>query len=215
MERSEIVVVGIDGGGLDDLLGLAVLGREKVTRNWLHWGHAWAHESVLERRKDIAATLRDFEADGDLTVVRRVGDDVQEAADIVERLEDTRLLPEKIAVGVDQAGISEIVDELSQRGIVPERIGGVPQGWKLNNAIKTTERKLAGGALKHGGSRLMAWTVGNAKAEARGNAITITKQAAGSAKIDPLMALFDAVVAMGLNPEARGSYLETADLLVI
>jgi phage terminase large subunit-like protein len=215
MERSEIVVVGIDGGGLDDLLGLAVLGREKVTRNWLHWGHAWAHESVLERRKDIAATLRDFEADGDLTVVKRVGDDVQEVADIVEQLESARLLPEKIAVGVDQAGISEIVDELSHRGIAPERVGGVPQGWKLNNAIKTTERKLAGGALKHGGSRLMAWTVGNAKAEARGNAITITKQAAGSAKIDPLMALFDAVVAMGLNPEARGSYLETADLLVI
>jgi phage terminase large subunit-like protein len=121
---------------------------------------------MTEKALDIAATLRDFEADGDLTVVRRVGDDVQEAADIVERLEDTRLLSEKIAVGVDQAGISEIVDEPSQRGIVPERIGGVPRGWKLNNAIKTTERKLAGGALKHGGSRLMAWTVGNAKAEA-------------------------------------------------
>lgn len=84
----------------------------------------------------------------------------------------------------------------------------MPQGWKLNNAIKTTERKLAGGALKHGGSRLMASAVGNAKAEARGNAITITKQAAGSAKIDPLMALFDAVVAMGLNPEqAPGCYV--------
>jgi phage terminase large subunit-like protein len=107
------------------------------------------------------------------------------------------------------------VDELSQRGIAPERIGGVPQAWKLNNAIKTTERKLAGGALKHCGSRLMAWTIGNAKAEARGNAVTITKQAAGSAKIDPLMATFDAVVAMGLNPETQGSYLQTSELLII
>ena len=132
IERSEMVVVGIDGGGLDDLLGLAVLGRERGTRNWLHWGHAWAHESVLERRKDIVAALRDFEGDGDLTVVQRVGDDVQEVADIVERLHSTGLLPDKIAIGVDQAGISEIVDELSLRGIEPERIGGVPQGWKLN-----------------------------------------------------------------------------------
>jgi phage terminase large subunit-like protein len=215
MERCEMVVVGIDGGGLDDLLGLAVLGREKETRTWLHWGHAWAHESVFNRRKDVAARLRDFEADGDLTVVQRVGDDVQEIADIVERLESAGLLPEGVAIGVDQAGISEIVDELSRRGIEPERIGGVPQGWKLNNAIKTTERKLAGGSLKHGGSRLMAFAVGNAKAEARGNAVTITKQTAGSAKIDPLMALFDAVVAMGLNPEAAPSVYETRGLLFV
>jgi len=31
--------------------------------------------------------------------------------------------------------------------------------------------------------------------------VTITKQAASSAKTDPLMALFDAVVAIGLKPE--------------
>jgi len=134
---------------------------------------------------------------------------------IVERLESTGLLSRKIAIGVDQAGISEIVDELSRRGIEAERIGGVPQGWKLNNAIKTTERKLAGGALKHGGSRMMAFAVSNAKAEARGNAITITKQVAGSAKIDPLMALFDAVVAMGLNPESAASVYERRGLLIL
>jgi phage terminase large subunit-like protein len=215
LERCEIAVVGIDGGGLDDLLGIAVLGREKQTRRWLHWGHAWAHTSVFERRKDIAAKLHDFEADGDLTVVDRIGDDVQAVADIVEQLENVGLLPAKIAIGVDQVGISEIVDELCVRGIAPERVGGVPQGWKLTNAIKTTERKLAGHSLVHGGSRLMAWTVGNAKVEARGNAVIITKQNAGSAKIDPLMALFNAVVAMGQNPEASESIYESRGLLLV
>lgn len=201
LARAEIVVVGIDGGGLDDLLGLSVLGRDKLTRDWLHWGHAWAHESVLERRKDIAARLRDFERDGDLTVVKRVGDDVTAVGDIVERIEDEGLLASKFAVGVDQAGITDIVDELVSRGIAAERIAGIPQGWKLMNAIKTTERRLAGGTFKHGGAPLMAWCVGNAKVEPKGSAVMITKQAAGWAKIDPLMATFDATAVMGLNPE--------------
>lgn len=213
--RCEICVVGIDGGGLDDLLGLAVLGRDKDTREWLLWTHAWAHRSVFERRKDVASTLHDFANDGDLTIVENIGDDVREVADIVEELEIAGLLPAKIAIGVDQAGISEIVDELSQRGIAPDRIGGVPQGWKLTNAIKTAERKLAGGALKHGGQKLMDWQCGNAKVEARGNAVIITKQTAGSAKIDCLMAMFDAIVAMGQNPDAGPSVYEEHDLFVM
>jgi phage terminase large subunit-like protein len=209
IDRSEIAVMGIDGGGLDDLLGAAVLGRDRKTRDWLLWTHAWAHQSVLARRQDIAARLLGFETDGDVTVVQRIGEDVEAVADIAERLEAAGLLPQKIAIGVDQVGIDEIVDELSGRGIDKTRIGGVPQGWKLNNAIKTTERKLAGGTLWHSGSPLMDWVVGNAKAEAAGNAVKITKQASGSAKIDPLMALYDAVVAMGQNPDAGRSFWET------
>lgn len=81
--RSEVIDVGIDGGGLDDLLGLAVAGREAGTGNWLLWTHAWAHPSVLERRKAEAARFEDFSKDGDLTLVEVIGDDVDELAGYV------------------------------------------------------------------------------------------------------------------------------------
>lgn len=209
IDRSEVCVVGIDGGGLDDLLGLSVLGRCKKTRQWLAWGKAWAHKIALERRKSEAARLMDFAKDGDLTIVERPGEDVEGVADVVMRLDDLGLLPEK-AIGVDAAGIGDIVDELTGRGFDIDRIVGVSQGWRLNASIKTTERKLAGGELTHGGRPLMAWSVSNARIEQRGNAVSITKQASGTAKIDPLMALLCAVTLMALNPEASGaSFWET------
>jgi hypothetical protein len=45
-----------------------------------------------------------------------------------------------------------------------------------------------------------AWAVGNARVEPKGNAIVITKQASGTAKIDPLMAAFNAIAWMVANP---------------
>lgn len=200
LSRSDVITVGIDGGGLDDLLGFAVLGRDEKTREWLLWSHAWAHREVLQRRKSEASRLLDFQAAGELTLVDRPGEDVMELADIVERIEDSGLLDN---IGVDQAGIGAVVDAIVERKIGYERIIGIPQGWKLVGAIKTAERKLAEGALFHGGTKLMSYAVGNAKVEPRGNALMITKQAAGTAKIDPLMALYDAVALMSMNPQPR------------
>jgi phage terminase large subunit-like protein len=205
LERCEVVTVGIDGGGLDDLLGFTAVGREVATGDWLSWSKAWAHPIVLERRKKEAARLLDFAADGDLVIVEQIGDDVVEAAHLVKQIKDAGLLPDENAVGVDPAGIGGIVDALQEiAGLEPKQIIGIPQGWKMAGAIKTTERKLAGGTLKHGGRPLMAWCVGNAKVTARGNAILIEKQTCGSAKVDPLLALFNAVSLMSMNPAAIG-----------
>lgn len=205
IERSEVAVVGIDGGGLDDLLGLVVVGRERGTRKRLVWAHAWAHKVVLERRKEIEPKLRDLEACGDLTIVDRPGEDVGQLADFVCRVRDAGLMPKENGIGVDAAGIDGIVDELTSpaRKFDTTEIVAVSQGWRLNGAIKQAERDLAGGEIEHGSQPLMAWAVGNAKVVPVGNAITITKAASGSAKIDPLMAFFDAVTLMALNPAPR------------
>lgn len=206
LDDCDVATVGIDGGGLDDLLGLAVIGRHKVTRDWWLWGHAWAHTDVLDRRKEIAPRLRDFEADGDLTICDPADptQDLRELCDIIETVRDAGLLPDKNAIGLDPQGVAAIVDELSSRGITAEQQVSIAQGYRLSGAVWGIERKLKDGTLWHGGQPLMAWCVGNAKIESRGNAVLITKETAGRAKIDPLVAAMDAVMLMSRNPEARG-----------
>lgn len=212
LARCEVVDVGIDGGGLDDLLGLAVLGRDTKTKDWVLWTHAWAHPSVLERRKSEAERFKDFARDGDLTLVDKIGDDVEEVAGIVAHVYASGKLDK---IGIDQHGIGAILDALvlakiptkvrGPDGKEYDRIVGISQGWKMTGAIKTTERRLAEGGLIHGGQPMMNWCTSNAKVEPRGNAVIITKQAAGFAKIDPLMATFDAVTLMSMNPPAPGA----------
>ena len=218
LRRSEVVTVGIDGGGLDDLLGFAILGRCKWSGKLLLWNHAWAHEVVKDRRPEIASKLDELEAAKCLTFVKSPGEDVYQLADKVMEIEAKGLLPDPErfkAVGVDSYGVAEIVKALEDRGFNKDRIDGIPQGWQLNGAIKSLERALAGGNIRHANSPLMAFAVANAKAEPKGNAVAITKQISGTAKIDPLMATLAAFVLMGRNPEAGSETLpEEYDLPV-
>jgi len=199
---SEVCVVGIDGGGLDDLFGLSVIGRHRETRDWLVWSHAWCHEGVLERRKSIASKLRDFERDGDLTIVKDELGDISQIIEIIDDIKQRGLLA---SVAVDPAGLGEMIEALDEIGVTQEagNLVGAPQGYAMMNAIKTAERKLANGTMKHDGSALMSWCVGNLKIEPTATAIRATKQNAGDAKIDPVMAMFDAVTVMARNPEAQ------------
>lgn len=201
IERCDVIDIGIDGGGLDDLLGFAVVGRDSETGEWLAYTHAWAHPSVLERRKSEASRFKDFAKDGNLTLVTRIGDDVDDVVNLCVKIDDSGLLDK---IGVDPHGLGGILDALLENGIDEAKIIGVSQGWKLQGAIKTAERRLAEGGLIHSGQPMMAWCVGNAKIEPKGNAVLITKQASGFAKIDPLMALFNAINLISLNPEPLG-----------
>lgn len=200
---SDVCVVGIDGGGLDDLMAISVIGRHAKTRTWLQWGRAWAHPDVFERRKEIASKLRDFERDGDLVVCSETNEDIIEIADICERLFREGKLPEKAGIGLDAYGVASLLDELAERGLDGDLLLAVGQGWKLQSAINTLPRKLKDKTLQHCGQPLMAWAVGNAKTELRGSNYLVTKQAAGASKIDPLMAMFNAAMLMFLNPEPR------------
>lgn len=228
IRRSEVIVAGVDGGGLDDLLGLCLIGREKGSKRWLVWAQAWAWSIVWKRRADIATKLDEFIAEGSLIRCELPDDDEVEAlakiaegaegdadasdeeltedilgvVEVLVRVRDAGLFPATEAIGLDPAGVATLVDELSKREFDDDQLKAIPQGWRLSSAIKGMGRKVAARTLRHGGQKLLSWCIGNVKQEPRGaSAVAITKQSP-SAKIDPAAAMFSAGMLMMLNPEA-------------
>lgn len=220
LRRCAVITVGIDGGGNDDLYGLTIVGKDKDTSDLLSWSRAWALPIVMERRKDIAAQLRDFEQQGDLVLVQRIEDACAQVVALIQRIDDEGLLGEleegkRKAIGVDPAGIKQTLDALNAAGYADDVLCAVSQGWRLSSSVKSTELYLSSGAMQHAKQLMMDWCVGNAKVEPKGNAVLITKQASGSAKIDPLMALFNAVELMARNPQAPGAMTINDRLAVV
>lgn len=201
LDLCECVVAGIDGGGMDDLLGVTFVGRLKGRTGWLSWSRVWAHKIVLTRRQSIAPELKDFAEAGHLVLCKDPTQDIDEIVELLCKVRDRGLLPGEAAVGLDPEGVAAIIDALVDAGFSEDQLKAVSQGYRLNGAIKGTERKLFDGSLKHCNQPIMEWCVSNAKVESRGNAVIVTKAASGTAKIDPLMALFNGVHLMSFNPE--------------
>ncbi|MGX1353485.1 phage terminase large subunit-like protein [Bradyrhizobium elkanii] len=213
LTRCEVVTIGIDSGGRDDLLGLAVIGRERGTRHWLSWSYAWADPIVLERRKDIASQLQDFVEEGSLTIVD-MADAIADLGALVARIVASGLLPQKNGVGIDPNQAAAIIEALTAVGVTDDMLRRLLQGSALAPAVYGLDFKLADATFWHAGQGLMSWVVGNAKTERRGNADMVTKQVAGSAKIDPFIALLEAAILMSWNPTA-GLLVTGADILTV
>lgn len=219
IRRCEVMVAGVDGGGLDDLLGLCLIGREKGSKRWLVWAHAWAWSIVWDRRKDIVTKLDELVNEKSLTKCAMpdhasidlaanddedLTEDVRGVVEVLVRVRDAGLFPDTQAIGLDPVGVASIIDELSEKGFTQAQLAPIGQGYKLSSAVKGSARKLAARTMRHAGSAMMQWCVGNAKMEPRGTSAVAIVKASASAKIDPLAAMFNAVMLMSYNPEAVG-----------
>ncbi|MGE6329720.1 terminase large subunit [Psychrobacter pacificensis] len=214
IEASEVITVGIDGGGLDDLLGFAAIGRlptvlreytDNITNQkvqikpWWVWSRAWCHKIALERRKSIAPTLEGFAKDGDLIIVDNVGDESAQVAELCKQIYDSGKLAD---IGLDPLGIGTLIEELTAVGIPEDNLQGISQGFKMAGYIKTSENKIARKHLLHANQPLLGWSVGNARTVVRGSGTMISKAESGTAKIDPVIGMLNAVALMSLNPDA-------------
>ncbi|WP_441280099.1 terminase large subunit domain-containing protein [Bradyrhizobium sp. 63_E2_N1_3] len=207
LERCEVATMGADGGGRDDLLGFSVVGREKETRHWLSWSYGWADPIVLQRRQDIAGQLEGFVEDGSFKILE-IGAAHADLGKYAKQVVDSGLLPDENAVGIDPNRAAALFESLFAAGVTDEQIRRLLQGPALAPAVYGIDIKLADGTFWHADQALMSWCVGNARVEQRGNADMITKQVAGRAKIDPLVALLQAAILMSWNPESSRQNLD-------
>ncbi|PWK32570.1 terminase large subunit domain-containing protein [Pseudomonas sp. OV226] len=191
---AETLVIGLDGGGLDDLLGVTVLGL--CGGQWLTATKAFCYPIVFERRMQIAGLLRDFEASGDLVVMGEA-DGLEPVIGLLLSIQNER--GGFAVLAADPNGVAvEIGHALLAAGFPPGSIVGVKQGWGLRPGYQALERRLRAGTLQHAGQPLFDWSVANARVDAQG---LVTKKVAGSAKIDCLVALATAAVVMMEQPE--------------
>lgn len=139
LNRSEVATIGVDGGGLDDLLGVGVIGREKVTQRWLGWACGLISTIGVKRRKANATEYLKFKRAGELIVFRFAGgvegieaaeeDETPEIAELVaDALEPSTVpgaLPPDIQYVVDLVKRIQSLGLLAQVGVDAAGIGAI------------------------------------------------------------------------------------------
>lgn len=185
--KSNYLYIGIDGGGLDDLTGLAVLGIDNKGL-WRIWATAYGYKSVLER-KGLAKRLSDFQANGECLIVEKLGDDAKAIGELVAKIYNSKKL---LKIGIDPRGIGDILSEIKASGTPENLIEPINQGTALMSAEKTLSRRLAQNNCIISQSDLMRFCVSNAVIEDRGDDYFLSKKSS-QFKIDPLMALLNCV----------------------
>ncbi|RRQ19910.1 hypothetical protein D6C00_14185 [Thiohalobacter thiocyanaticus] len=203
VRESRYLFAAVDAGGRDDPSVLLVMGQTKGG-DYLVWAHQWLHrDGYLKRRETVP--YAEFEAAGDLTVFDEPDADITA---ITSKILD--LSP--VNTAVDPYGLKTLVETLERRG---RDVTGIPQGWKLSPHIDYTERLIYAGRITHHGGPMLRWNIGNARAEDRHGARSMTKPSGASVgpeKIDGCLCL---IMACAIATDHRPSAYEEHGIRVL
>lgn len=186
IDSSVCIYLGIDGGGLDDLTGLAVLGIDK-NGIWRTWCYAYGVKSVLDRA-GLSIYLQQFQEQGTCKIFNKIGDDAEQIAKDVEYLLD-KAQGKVNKIGIDPRGGMHIINKINQ---LTNKIEFINQGTSQMQADSYLTMKLAQQQVIVSKSDLMRFCVGNAVVEERGDDYFLSKKSS-QFKIDPLIALLNCV----------------------
>lgn len=221
LERCEICVIGIDGGGMYDLLSLYVIGREHDRGVWLGWGHSWCHKGMEQSHPAVWKRLKRFASIGELSVVDYCVSldgkndktlNLDEMSRLVSYINSTGKLIPKGGVGVDEGGMPTLADSLHSLSlpcpVSHDQVERVKQGAALNPVHDGMATRVATRTFRHGGQQLMKWAVQNVVREDHGkdNYIIVKRREVTHAKIDPFIAMANAARMLYNSPDGRGGY---------
>lgn len=178
--NSDVVVVGIDGGGLDDIITMAVVGRSKESKRWLIYSHSWISRDLYERRREYSTEAWGaLVADEHLTVYDKPSDVTDSVVRTIERIEERNVLADQ-GIALDLHGVSLIFNAIAESSIGTDRIVGVRNGFHLNCAIKDLQERIIGRDVSHNGNSVMDAAVISAETEMHVNHVCIYKQHNGA-----------------------------------
>ena len=197
IRESDHLFCSVDAGGRDDPSVLLVMG-QTARGQFLVWSHQWLHrDGYLKRRETVS--YAEFEAASELTVFDEPDADIAAITGRILELDPT-------GTAVDPYGLRTLVETLERRG---HTVTGIPQGWKLSPHIDYCERLVYAGRIIHHGGPMLRWNIGNARAEDRHGARSITKPSGASVgpeKIDGCLCL---IMACALATDHRPSTYES------
>ena len=193
LKKSECTVITIDGGGLDDLIGICVAVREKETNNWFLWHSATCTQAALTKN-NTDEIYSDFIKKEEMHAFNSIALCFEFIALLVKKIDDTGTL---YAVGFDPNGAMPIVQHIQEKTNIPNsQLVGIWQGQRLASGIRTLEQLLALGSVKICRTSLMRWQISNIKMTSR----YFFEKKSHAQKIDSAVATAMAAVFITTNP---------------